>query len=73
MEIFDNLEGALEKYPDAKIAHAQIGDCMVCKKRQDLRCGACFNCLDKVTGKPIKDGHRLWEKENPDNTWYVGN
>lgn len=53
----------------------RIGDCMICKKREDLRCGACFTCSDQVSGEPLKSGkgHRLWETKNPDNTWYIGN
>ena len=72
MEIFDSLEAALAKYPNAKILHDQMGDCMVCGSHQDLRGGVCFDCCGKVTGEPIKGGHRLWEITNPNNTWYVG-
>lgn len=78
MEIFESLEKALEKYPDSYVSHAQMGDCMVCGDRQDLRCGACFDCAGKVEGKPIKNkvgetiGHRLSEKEKPENSWITG-
>ena len=45
---------------------------MICKQTQDLRCGVCFDCSPRVTGVKIKGGHRLWEKTNPRNSWYVG-
>jgi len=72
MEIFDTLKEALEKYPDSYVSRAQMGNCMICQEYKDLRAGACFHCCGKVDGESIKGGHRLWEKENPDNTWYVG-
>lgn len=71
MEIMTNLKEALEKYPDAVVVKAQMGDCMVCHERRDLRCGVCFHCSPKVDGEPISNGHRLWERDNPENTWYV--
>ncbi len=52
---------------------ARMGNCMICKQRKDLRCGACFKCSPLVDGEKLDKGHRLWEKANPDNTWYVGN
>lgn len=51
----------------------RMGECMVCHKTHDLRCGVCFSCADQVDGEPIPHGHRLWERGNPENTWYVGN
>ena len=71
-EVFSSVAEAFEKHPDAYLAHSQIGDCMICGDRQDLRAGACFDCVEKVDGEPIKGGHRLWEKSYPKNTWYVG-
>ena len=50
----------------------KTGACMICKQTQDLRCGVCFDCSPRVTGVKIKGGHRLWEKANPQNSWYVG-
>jgi len=73
IETFSSIEEALKKYPDAYIAFRKIGDCMICGKREDLRCGACFQCADQVAGEQIKGGHRLWDSMNPKNTWYVGN
>lgn len=70
--MFDSIEAALVKYPDAYIAFARMGNCMVCGQRQDLRCGACFTCSPKISGQKIKGGHRLWETSKPENTWYVG-
>ena len=72
IEIMNSIKEALDKYPNSYVSHAQIGNCMVCGDRQDLRAGACFDCCGKVSGEPIKGGHRLWETANPDNTWYVG-
>lgn len=72
MEIFRSIDEALAKYPDAYVSFAKIGNCMVCGKREDLRCGVCFECTDKVDGEPVKGGHRLWQKDKPENTWYVG-
>lgn len=72
MEMFSSVEEALEKYPNAYVAFAKVGTCMVCGEQHDLRCGVCFDCCAKVDGEPIKGGHRLWERANPRNTWYVG-
>lgn len=72
MEIYKSLDDALREYPDSYIAFAKMGDCMVCKKYKDLRCGTCMGCGSKVSGEPMKGGHRLWETSNPENTWYVG-
>jgi len=72
MIIFRSLKEALEKYPDAVVASARMGNCRICEKYRDLRCGVCFNCSPKVDGEPVSKGHRLWERTNPQNTWYVG-
>lgn len=72
VEVFDSVEAALEKYPNSYVSFAKMGNCMVCGEYQDLRCGACFDCSSKVDGEPVKGGHRLWERDNPENTWYVG-
>ena len=72
MEMFDSIEAAFAKYPDAVLSVAKMGNCMVCKEHHDLRCGTCFPCCGKVDGEPVKNGHRLWEKANPENMWYVG-
>lgn len=50
---------------------AEMGYCRVCSAYRDLRCGACFDCSGKVSGKPIAGGHELWETANPDNRWKV--
>ena len=71
-ETFETLQEALEKYPDAYVAIAQWGDCKVCGQHKDLRAGACFHCSGKVDGEPIRGGHRLWERDNPSNTWFSG-
>lgn len=72
MEMFNSIEEALAKYPKAVLAVAKMGNCMLCDEHQDLRCGACINCAPKVDGEKVKGGHRLWDVNNPDNTWYVG-
>ena len=78
MEMFDSLEKALEKYPDSYVSHSQMANCMICGEHKDLRCGACFSCCEKIDGNPIKSrngeivGHKLFEKDNPDNSWITG-
>ena len=54
---------------------AKYGNCMVCGQHDDLRMGACFGCSDRVVGELVADGkgHRMWDIDNPENTWYVGN
>ena len=55
----------------AYVSIAQMGNCKVCGERQDLRCGACFDCANKVSGEQISDKtHRLWETDNPSNEWF---
>ncbi len=56
---------------DTYVSMAQVGDCKVCMRRKDLRCGVCFSCSEHVTGKPIEGGHELWEIDNPRNRWKV--
>ena len=77
MEIFDSIEAVFQKYPGARESHyvsrEQMGECMLCHEHKDLRCGACFQCADNVSGKKIKGGHRLWQTDKPDNMWYLGN
>lgn len=71
MEIFNSLEEAKEKYPDGYVAIDSIGECKICKKQEDLRCGVCYGCAFQVDGEVIENGHRLWDSVNPDNIWYV--
>jgi len=56
---------------DPYIVTTEMSNCKVCGMWQDLRCGICFDCCDKVAGEKLKHGHRLWEINNPDNTWYT--
>lgn len=72
MQMYDSIEEAIKDHPNAYIAFQKVGACMVCKQTDDLRSGVCFNCSPKVSGSPVKGGHRLWEIGNPDNAWYVG-
>lgn len=72
METFKSLEEAIRKYPDSYVAMERLGPCKICKKVNDLRAGVCFHCKDQVHGEKIKGGHRLWDSNNPDNSWYVG-
>ena len=71
-EMFDSLDAALAKYPNSYVSFAKTGNCMVCGNLEDLRCGSCFHCSSNVDGEKIKGGHRLWQKDRPENTWYVG-
>ena len=58
------------RYPDdTLIVMAQIGNCKVCGKKEDLRMGVCFDCSEFVDGRPIPGGHELWDKRNPTNRW----
>lgn len=50
----------------------RMGNCMICSKRHDLRMGVCFSCSPKVDGEKIPHGHRLWDMDNPENSWVVG-
>jgi hypothetical protein len=52
------------------IVKSNMGNCRVCLEMKDLRCGVCFFCSDKVTGKKIPGGHLLWEINNPQNKWF---
>jgi hypothetical protein len=59
------------------LSFAQIGNCQVCGQEEDLRFGTCFDCADFVDGEELKHRvtgqvvHRLWDRRNPDNDWYV--
>ena len=47
------------------------GNCKVCGKHDDLRCGTCFTCAEFVDGERIsRTTHRLWDRRNPQNTWF---
>lgn len=72
IKIFSSISEAMAAHPNSYVSFAKIGRCMVCGETQDLRCGACFDCSSLVDGTPIKGGHRLWQKDKPDNTWYSG-
>ena len=78
IEVYSSIEEAIKENPNSYVSHSQIADCMICSELKDLRCGACFNCSEKVLGKPIKNadgktiGHRLWEKGNESNSWITG-
>lgn len=53
-------------------AFEQMGNCRVCGRHEDLRCGSCFSCSPKVSGKRVDgDRHELWETANPQNRWWV--
>lgn len=73
MKFYDSLEDAIKDHPNSYVSFDKWGNCMVCKKYHDLCCGVCFTCSPLVDGSPIKGGHRLWERANPENAWYVGN
>ena len=56
----------------AYVSVAKWGDCKRCGVYQDLRCGACFKCADKIAGKNHGCGiHELWDKDSPSNRWLV--
>ena len=55
---------------DIYVSIAQMGNCKVCGKYDDLRYGVCGVCCDRVSGRLIGPGkHELWETTNPDNRW----
>ena len=56
---------------DVYVAVETWGDCKVCGRHQDLRMGACYDCADHVSGKPIPGGHELWDSRNPSNRWQI--
>ncbi len=54
IEIYNSVKEAFAKHPNTILIHTQIGNCMVCGNRHDLRAGACFACcstapLQKLT------------------------
>lgn len=64
---------AMQSDQDRKpyVSIAQMGSCKVCGESQDLRCGTCFDCSDKVSGKKISETtHKIWETKNPINSWF---
>lgn len=49
----------------------QIGNCKICLREKDLRCGVCWDCCDQVSGEKISNTtHKLWDSQNPINVWY---
>jgi hypothetical protein len=53
------------------VSISQIGNCRICQRREDLRCGVCFRCQDQVCGEKVNETtHRLWDRENPRNEWF---
>lgn len=54
-----------------------FGDCRICGKHKDLRCGACFNCAKRVNGEKFGtdanglEVHKLWDQDNPTNSWLI--
>ncbi len=56
---------------DTYVSFAQVGECKVCGKEEDLRMGACYDCADVVDGRQIPGGHELWDSRNPEVKWYV--
>ena len=54
------------------IAAVSRGSCMVCGNWKDLRMGSCFECSEFVSGVTLLAGvHKLWDRRNPSNVWYV--
>ncbi len=48
----------------------QMGNCRICKRHEDLRCGVCWDCQPQVDGKYFGNGvHELWDSKNPSNRW----
>lgn len=46
--------------------------CQRCGFREDCRMGACFRCADFIKGKNNGNGiHELWDRNRPDNRWFV--
>lgn len=70
--VFDSIKAVLARYPNSYVSFVKTGNCMICGKQEDLRCGVCFGCAPSVDGEKINGGHRLWQKDKPENTWYVG-
>lgn len=54
------------------VSFAQVAECKVCGRTNDLRMGACWDCADHVEGEDLGNGnHRLWDSRNPRNEWFV--
>lgn len=53
-------------------AMTQPGGCLRCGQGEiDLRFGVCFACSERVDGEMVPGGHRLWDRDNPMNFWFV--
>ena len=53
------------------VSIAQMGDCRICGQYADLRCGACWDCMGRVSEEKVSETtHRLWDSENPRNEWF---
>lgn len=56
---------------DTYVVMQRIGNCNICGKREDLRCGVCWTCQPQVEGEKISPvTHKLWDSKNPTNVWY---
>jgi hypothetical protein len=65
------MEQMLEKHFDEVtgnvLFHVKPGDCHICGKHDELRCGVCFDCKDRV--RISNDLITCFDVRNPGNTW----
>src|SRR5262245_40397830 len=46
------------------------GECHVCHRSEELRCGACFTCQDQC----LTDRKHVWTRDDPKRRWkYIWN
>lgn len=53
------------------VSIAQMGNCRICQRHEDLRCGVCFDCQGQVCGEKVNETtHKLWDRDRPENVRY---
>lgn len=65
------MDELLEKHFDAVIGGAiypcDPSPCAICRQMQELRCGVCFTCRERL--RISEDLTECWDIQNPKNRW----
>jgi len=72
LEEFEEEQKLIKEAKDSNtyLVREQISTCKICKTKDDLRLGVCFDCVKYVDGKEIKENyHLLWDIRTPENKW----